>query len=284
MLNESGTLYIVATPIGNLDDFSSRAVKILDTATYILAEDTRHSQVLLQYYHLQAKIMALTTHNEMKVTNRCIQDLQSGCDIAVISDAGTPTLNDPGHYLVVQAHKHKITVSPIPGCSSLIAALSASGVSSDRFIYEGFLPKQPSVRRKLLQKFSTETCTLVCLETPHRLLESLQDCIAILGAGRLATIAKEITKLHETVRHDSLGNLHRWFMDDSVRQKGEFVLVISGAEERKIDISTEALALLKLLLTWLPPRRAAQETAKIGGGNVNTLYKQALALKKQVSG
>jgi len=202
-----GTLYVVATPIGNLADISERARQVLAAVAVIAAEDTRHSGQLLKHLAISTPMLALHEHNERQASQGIIERLQRGEDVALISDAGTPLLSDPGYLLVGAAHQAGIRVSPIPGASAMLSALSAAGLPTDRFVFEGFLPARAGPRRSRLEALQHEPRTIVYYEAPHRLLESLQDMLDIFGAGRPAVLARELTKIHETIRLSTLGEL-----------------------------------------------------------------------------
>jgi 16S rRNA (cytidine1402-2'-O)-methyltransferase len=273
-------LYVVATPIGNLDDMSVRAARILGEVDLILAEDSRHSSKLLQHFGIHTPVQAFHEHNEQKLVTKIIERLKSGQSIALISDAGTPLINDPGYQLVVAAHELGIRVIPVPGPSALISALSVSGLPSDRFVYEGFLPNKKAARQKRLTELAGEQRTLIFYEVPHRICACLQDMIDVFGSDRIATLAKEITKHFETIRKDSLAGALHWLEEDQVRQKGEFVLIIHGATEDAVE-EKEAIRVLKILLRTLPVKAAASAAAEILNDNKNRLYQLALVIKEE---
>lgn len=273
-------LYVVATPIGNLDDMSVRAARILGEVDLILAEDSRHSSKLLQHFGIHTPVQAFHEHNEQKLVTKIIERLKSGQSIALISDAGTPLINDPGYQLVVAAHELGIRVIPVPGPSALISALSVSGLPSDRFVYEGFLPNKKAARQKRLTELAGEQRTLIFYEVPHRICACLQDMIDVFGSDRIATLAKEITKHFETIRKDSLAGTLHWLEMDPVRQKGEFVLVIHGATEDAVE-EKEAIRVLKILLRTLPVKAAASAAAEILNDNKNRLYQLALVINEE---
>ncbi len=277
MSSSPGRLFVVATPIGNLDDISSRAIEVLQSVDIILAEDTRHSAGLLSRYGISTKITAFHEHNEAKLNDAIIAKLESGRDAAIISDAGTPLISDPGFKLVQSAHKGGIQVIPIPGPSAVVAALSVSGLPTDRFLFEGFLPSRREGRRRRLEALARGTETLVILESPHRVLATLQDMMEIFGATRMGAIAKELTKVYETVRLDTLTALHAWLGEREERQKGEFVIVVSGAEHADPDPEAHR-ELLRDLLGELPLKTAVRLAAKISGASRNRLYALALEL------
>ncbi len=274
-----GALYIVATPIGNLGDLSPRAKSVLENVDLIVAEDTRHSKPMLNQFGIETKIHAYHDHNERKQTPVLIQQLQDGASIALISDAGTPLICDPGYHLVLAAHAAELQVIPIPGSSALISALSAAGLSSEKFIFEGYLPARKIARQQRLQLLKDETRTLVFYEVPHRIFASMEATITCFGGQRQAVIAKEITKLHEKIRRGTLAELMRWLHSDKDLSKGEFVIVIQGAKEISLD-KLEARRILKILLADRTFKEAIRLTSEITRGKKNDIYKLALELKK----
>ncbi len=279
MSSSVGRLFVVATPIGNLDDISRRAIEVLGSVDLILAEDTRHSAALLSRYGIKTRVSAFHEHNEAKKNDAVIAKLEGGLDAAIISDAGTPLINDPGYQLVRTAHRRGVQVIPIPGPSAVLAALCASGLPTDRFRFEGFLPARRDARRRRLEALACAPETLVILESPHRVLATLEDLAEIFGAARQAAIAKELTKVFETVRMDSLEALHAWLSERAERQKGEFVIVVSGSEGNDKDVQVEAnRQLLATLLKELPLKTAVRLAATISGASRNRLYALALEL------
>ena len=271
---------MVATPIGNMQDFSPRAQSILQKVDYIAAEDTRHSRQLLNHFGIKTALHALHAHNEKQACQVLLQHLQSGKNIALISDAGTPLISDPGAYLVQSAHAAHIKVLPIPGPSAVISALSASGLSADRFVFEGFLPSKSQARRQHLENLKSEKRTLVFYEAPHRILNSFSTMIAVFGENRTAVLAKELSKLFETVYRDTLQGVLNWLTFDPVRQKGEFVIILQGAPQ--IDrqlIDNETKRIFNLLRQELPLKQAAKLCSQITGINKNALY--TFGLKQQ---
>ena len=273
-----GTLYVVATPIGNLDDISARALRTLSEVALIAAEDTRHSARLLQHFGIATPLQACHEHNEREHGGRFIGRLQAGDDVALISDAGTPLISDPGYHLVRQARAAGVRVVPIPGACALVAALSAAGLPSDRFIFEGFLPAKMAGRRTRLEMLREEPRTLIFYEAPHRILECIEDLCAIFGGERLAVLGRELTKTFETLKGLPLGELREWVAADSNQQRGECVLLVAGWEAPQGDdqLSVEALRVLDLLLAELPLKRAAALAAEITGVRKNLLYQAAL--------
>ena len=273
-----GTLYVVATPIGNLDDISARALRILGEVALIAAEDTRHSARLLQHFGIATPLAACHEHNERDQGGRFLARLQAGEDVALISDAGTPLISDPGYHLVRQARAAGVPVVPVPGACALIAALSAAGLPSDRFIFEGFLPAKAVGRRARLEQVKEEPRTLIFYEAPHRILECLEDMQAVFGDERPALLARELTKTFETLKGLPLAELRAWVAADSNQQRGECVVLVAGwqAPEDDAAVSSEALRVLDLLLAEMPLKRAAALAAEITGVRKNLLYQVAL--------
>ncbi len=278
MSNPLGRLYVVATPIGNRADISARAVDILRTVDCIVAEDTRHSGRLLGLLGIERPMMSLHEHNEAEAVQRVMDRLRAGEALAMISDAGTPLISDPGFPLVRLCREQGISVQPIPGPSALIAALCVSGLPTDRFRFEGFLPRRRQARLAHLETLRHEAVTLVFYESSHRILEALQDLLTIFGPARLAVIARELTKLHETVKSAPLGEMLAWVEADENQRRGEFVLLLAGARDYPAGPSTDVDALLQALLEELPLKQAARIAAKISGEKKNTLYRRALEL------
>ena len=274
-----GTLFIVATPIGNLDDITFRAVEILKSVDIVLAEDTRHSKKLLLYLDISKPIRAFYEHNEREKTKAIIDELHSGKSIALISDAGTPLISDPGYFLVSQAKKEGLRVVPIPGASALITALSASGLASDSFTFLGFLPSKQAARIKLLQTLLYQTKTSIFYESPKRILATLSDMYTIFGSSREVCLAKELTKVFETIQTDTIPNLINYLTAEKNNQKGEFVILLSAND--KIDIA-EAEAqldtLLPILCAEMGASKAAKLAAKITGIEKKICYKKAIDL------
>ena len=273
MPNLKGTLYVVATPIGNLQDLSPRAQAILREVTLIVAEDTRHSRHLLTHFGITASLQSLHEHNEHKVAPLLLQRLQAGDNLALISDAGTPLISDPGHYLLEMAHTQSITVVPIPGPSAIISALSVAGFPADRFVFEGFLPAKATARQQQLTYLAQEPRTLVFYEAPHRILDCIRDMKQIFGEQRLAAVIKELTKCFETIYRSTLTDLLQWLAAQPERQKGEFVIVVQGApppDNQTLDLNTKRI--FNRLRQDLPLKQAAQLTSEITGISKNILY------------
>ncbi len=278
-----GSLYVVATPIGNLDDVSVRALKVLREVTLIAAEDTRHSSRLMQHFGISTPLAACHEHNERDEGSRFITRLLAGDDVALISDAGTPLISDPGYHLVRQARAAGIPVVPVPGACALIAALSAAGLPSDRFIFEGFLPAKAVGRKARLEQVKEEPRTLIFYEAPHRILECLQDMEQVFGADRPALLAREITKTFETLKGLPLGELRAFVEADSNQQRGECVVLVAGwtPPEDEDVIGAEARRILDLLLEEMPLKRAAALASEITGVRKNLLYQVALDKQKE---
>lgn len=275
----AGCLYIVATPIGNLSDISDRAVQMLQEADLIAVEDTRHSGKLLQHIGVATPMLALHEHNEDKKVEQLIDRLSNGESIALISDAGTPLISDPGYQLVKAALAAAVKVSPVPGPSALIAALSASGLPSDSFIFEGFLPNKSTSRLKKLETLIDEKRTLIFYEAPHRIVTCLQDMLQVFGSERKAVVARELTKTFETIKNDSLENLLTWVVADTNQQRGEFVLLIQGKEKGLTPVDTQAEFILDTLMQELPLKQASQIAAKLTNIKKKTLYQIGLNKK-----
>lgn len=275
---QPGHLYIVATPIGHLGDLSPRAAAVLAAVDAILAEDTRTSAVLLQHLGLQQPLIALHEHNERERVEGLLRRLQAGEALALISDAGTPLISDPGFVLVRAAREARLPVLTVPGPCALIAALSIAGLPTDRFRFVGFLPARSAARRTALEALRGETDTWVCYESSHRIAECLDDLVEVLGGERPATLARELTKRFEQSVQRPLAELRDWLAEDPRRQRGEFVLVIAGAPQTEPD-AAESDRLLRLLLTELPASRAARLAAEISGQPRKRLYTRAQALK-----
>lgn len=273
----AGTLFVVATPIGNLQDLTPRALQVLRDVSLIAAEDTRHSARLMQHFGIATPMTACHDHNERDKGQRLVERMLAGDDIALISDAGTPLISDPGFHLVRQAREAGIKVSPVPGACALIAALSVAGMPSDRFAFEGFLPAKAHGRQQRLQALLEEPRTWLVYEAPHRLLDCLRDMQQVLGAQRRVLLARELTKTFETLHAAPLDELVAWVAADADQQRGECVLVVEGAPEPEADeVSAQALHVLDLLLAELPVKRAARLAAEITGVRKNLLYQVAL--------
>ncbi len=269
----NGILYVVATPIGNLQDFSLRAKAILTDVDLIAAEDTRHSRQLLNHFGIATKLQSLHEHNEKQQAEILLQRLLKGENIALISDAGTPLISDPGQHLLKLVLAEQITVIPIPGASALICALSVAGFSADKFVFEGFLPAKSSTRQQRLEELQAETRTLVFYETPHRIVACIEDMLQVFGEQREIALVKELTKIFETVYRDNLAGVLNWLQAKPERHKGEFVLVVQGflPPDNK-TITPEAERIFKLLRKELSLKQAAKLTSEITGISKNSLY------------
>ena len=279
MTLESGALYVVATPIGNLEDISARALRILREVDAIAAEDTRHTGQLLAHFGIDTPQFSLHEHNEHARIEQVTVRLRDGQSLALVSDAGTPLISDPGFPLVRELRQQGLKVIPIPGPSSLLAALSVAGLPTDRFIFEGFLPAKSAARRQRLQTLSGEERTLVFLEASHRIAETVSDMAEVLGAERPAVIARELTKRFEEVHGAPLGELVAWLDTDPHRVRGEFVVLVQGASAVLTEVDTpEVRRLLAALLEELPMGRAVAVAVKATGLKRKALYELALQL------
>lgn len=277
MILEKGALYVVATPIGNLGDLSQRAIEVLQGVSVIAAEDTRHTRRLLQQFDINTDCLALHEHNERKLCASLVLRLQQGETIALVSDAGTPLLSDPGFHLVREISAAGLPVIPVPGPSAIMAALSAAGLPTDRFCFEGFLPSKAAARRTRLEALSQTTVTQIFFEAPHRILATLTDMQQIFGAERQAVLARELTKTFETFLRGSLAEIQQQVSEDKDQQKGEMVLLVHGAAppgSEGIDPETERV--LNILLRELTVKQAAALAAEITGVKKNLLYQQAI--------
>lgn len=275
--NKAGTLFIVATPIGNLSDITKRAIEVLKTADIIACEDTRTSCKLLSHYNIATRTIAYHDHNADTQTQRLIECLKSGKSIALISDAGTPLISDPGYRLTKACHEQGIKVSPIVGASAAIAALSVAGLPSDAFYFYGFLPAKTTARKNELQVLAAQTATLIFYEAPHRILDTLADMYEVLG-DRPMTFCRELTKTFETVYPSTLKDVMAFVKADVNQQKGEMVLVVAGNTAVSNDNALHD-TLLKMLLTELPPKKAAAIASELTGVKKNALYDRVLELK-----
>ena len=273
-------LYVVATPIGNLSDISLRALDILNGVSVVAAEDTRNTRHLLQHHGISdAKLLAVHQHNERGSADKVISLLQEGKSVALVTDAGTPAVSDPGAVLVEAVIAAGLRVIPIPGASAVVTALSASGLVNPHFMFYGFLPNKSAARRVTLQSLANQTCTLAFYEAPHRILECTADLQAVFGDAREIVFAREITKLFENIHRCKLGVALDWLNSDPNNQRGEFVLLVSGAAERTEELDAEAERVLTLLLEELPLKQAVQLAVQITGQNKNALYQKALSIK-----
>jgi 16S rRNA (cytidine1402-2'-O)-methyltransferase len=279
----SGKLYVVATPIGNLADFSFRAIEVLKQVDLIAAEDTRHARMLLQHYGINKPLISLHQHNEDKASQGLVDRMLAGESIALVSDAGTPLLSDPGLPLVQLAKQQSVDVCPIPGACALIAALSASGMALSRFSFEGFLPRTSSARKSFFQDKLLDTSTWAFYESSHRIQAALEDMLTVFPADHQIVIAREITKLHETIVKDSLANLLFRVQNEENMRKGEFVVIVDGMTVAKESqgISEEEMRILSLLLKQCSIKTAVALAVEITGQRKKLLYQAALDLQQQ---
>lgn len=284
-MNKTGILYIVATPLGNLQDISARAIETLKSVDFIAVEDTRHSQRLLMHLGIQKSrpLVALHDHNERDHSIQLLERISQGESAALISDAGTPLISDPGYVLVRKAHEASIRVVPIPGPCALITALSAGGLATDRFCFEGFLPAKAHAREEALSLLKMETRTLVFYEAPHRIIETLKSMVQVLGEAREVTLARELTKTFETIKHTTMQPLLEWMEADANQTRGEIVLLVKGAEGiNKSELTPEVLHTLQVLMDELSLKQAVELAAKISGVRKRLLYEYALEQKKDL--
>ncbi len=268
----AGTLYVVATPIGNLADLSARAIETLRGVDAICAEDTRHSRPLLAHHGIERPLLALHEHNESEIAARLVARMQAGESLALISDAGTPLVSDPGYRLVRAAREAGLKVSPLPGACAAIAALSVAGLASDRFAFEGFLPAKSAARRARLAELASERRTLVFYESSHRIEEMLADARGAFSDTRAAVLARELTKMFETVLDGDLATLHARVVADADQRKGEFVVIVAGVGDDVDAKLTEGRRLYSKLCEYLPPSTAAKLAAELSGAPRKALY------------
>ena len=275
----TGILYIVATPIGNLQDITQRALDTFAQVDLIAAEDTRHSGLLLSHYGIKKPFFALHDHNEQEKAHILVEKLKQGSHIALISDAGTPLISDPGFHLVRQCREAGIRVVPLPGACAAITALCASGIASDRFCFEGFLPAKSKARKDKLENIAEEDRTLIFYESTHRILDTLEDMQSVLGEERYIVLAREITKTWETITGNTIKNLREWLLEDPNRTKGEMVLIVEGKpkSDNNDEISPQAMKALELIAEELPLKKAAAIVAELYGYKKNALYQFGLA-------
>ncbi|PKG85365.1 16S rRNA (cytidine(1402)-2'-O)-methyltransferase [Colwellia sp. 75C3] len=275
------TLYIVATPIGNLGDISQRAIDVLTQVDVIACEDTRHTGKLLSAFAIKNKTMSLHDHNERQRQEQVAKMLQEGKTIALVSDAGTPLISDPGFHLVRHCRSLGLNVSPIPGACAAISALSVAGLPTDRFSFEGFLPSKSGARQATLLALVDEPRTMVFYDAPRRAIDTVRDIVTTLGGERYIVIARELTKTFETIHSDSAENFLTWLEEDANQLKGEMVLIIEGYKAKENEISAEVINTLKLLLAEMKPKKACAIAAEIYGVKKNSLYEVALSLKSE---
>ena len=277
-MSQSGCLYLVATPIGNLADITLRAIEILKSVVLIAAEDTRHSIQLMKHYQIQTRMLSLNEYNESARVKQLMARLESGEQIALISDAGTPLVNDPGYLLVQACYENGIRVVPVPGPCAAIAAITASGLPTDQFIFAGFLPAKSAARTSRLQALQNETRTMIFYESKHRVIKTLQDFVSVFGGERIATMARELTKTFETIKRSSLEDLLAFVSNNPEQQLGEYALVLSGAPAHAP--ATGHQATLQVLLKELPLSQAVKIAVKLTGASRKTLYDMALAIQQ----
>ncbi len=270
------TLYIVPTPIGNLGDITQRALDVLNAVDVIAAEDTRHTGRLLSHFGITTRTFALHDHNEQHKADALIAQIQQGQSIALVSDAGTPLISDPGYHLVNRCRQAGVNVVPLPGACAVVTALSASGLPSDRFSFEGFLPAKSKGRRDVFESLQSDERTLIFYESPHRIMDSLADMLFVLGEERQVVLARELTKTFETFHGAPLGELIEWLKEDSNRTRGEMVLLVAGHRAEKEALPPEATKTTALLAKELPLKKAAALAAEIHGVKKNALYKWGL--------
>lgn len=275
-----GTLYVVATPIGNLRDLSPRATDILGSVTLIAAEDTRHTRQLLQLFGIDTRLTALHEHNEAHKANALLEAVQRGDSLAIVSDAGTPLISDPGFNLIAAARRLSLPVIAIPGACAAVAALSIAGLPTDRFAFEGFLAAKSAARRAQLEALSAESRTLLFYEAPHRIAETLHDMVAVLGGGRAASVSRELTKRFETTYRGTLTELAQQAMQDADMARGELVIVVAGAASEREATPVDVQKILRVLASELAPAQAAKLTAKITGRGRAELYEMARAFAR----
>ena len=276
-----GVLYVVATPIGNLEDITFRAVRVLKEVDLILAEDTRHTRPLLRHYGIPTPVTALHEHNELARLDGLLLRIEAGETLALVSDAGTPLLSDPGFPLVREAVARGLKVVPLPGASALLCALCVSALPTDRFLFAGFPPRQSAGRRQWLEPLAREQATLILYESSHRILSTLTDMAAVLGENRQAVVARELTKQFETLLRGELGQLREWVAADADQQRGEFVILIHGQKGAETDsLSVDGERLIRELARELPVKQAAKLAANITGEKKNAVYQRILRLKE----
>lgn len=276
---QTGTLHIVATPIGNLADITQRALDVLAQVDVIACEDTRHTKKLLSAFSISNRTLSLHDHNERQKQDYVATLLQEGKNVALVSDAGTPLISDPGFHLVRHCRQLGLKVSPIPGACAAISALSVAGLPTDRFTFEGFLPSKTGARKAVLANLANEERTMVFYDAPRRVIDTVEDIVEVLGGTRYIVIARELTKTFETIYSDTAENIRDWLNNDPNQLKGEMVLIIEGYHVDADEIPTKAIDTLKLLLAEMKPKKACAITAEIYGVKKNALYDIALSIK-----
>ena len=281
---KQGTLYIVATPIGNLADITQRAIETLSSVDKICAEDTRNTRKLLNHLGIKKTLVALHDHNEAQKIDSVAHWLSEGENIALVSDAGTPLISDPGYHLVKALREMNFQIVPIPGASAIITALSAAGLATNKFSFEGFLPAKEAGRKQALLVNIDSTYTQIYYESSHRIVHSVATMLEVFGADKKVVLARELTKLYEQFFHGTLGDLHPWLIDDKMHQKGEFVIMLAAAEIKKNEcdvMNSTVEQVLAALIDELPLKQAAKIAAKLTGISKNALYKQGLKLQQK---
>ena len=278
---ENGKLFVVATPIGNLDDTSKRSLKTLNDVDLIAAEDTRKTRHLLSHFNIKARMISLHEHNEEEAAKKLIKEIKNGNSVALVSDAGTPAINDPGYRLILQAHKQNIIVVPLPGPCSIISALSVSGLPSDRFCFEGYLPAKSESRKSKLKELEKDERTLIFLISVHKISQSLEDILLIFGGDRIAFIAREMTKIYEQCIRTNLGELLKMIEVGEIPKKGEFVLIVEGCKENNDDSLVLARDLMGELINNNLSSQAVDIVTKVTKIKRNIIYKMMLELKKE---
>ena len=277
----TASLYIVATPIGNLGDMVPRAIEILQSVNVIVAEDTRHSKKLLQHFGITTSLLSFHDHSSIKEAENILKRLIAGESVAMISDAGTPLISDPGYQLVSLAHQNNIPVIPVPGPCAATVALSASGLPTDRFWFEGFLPAKSGARKQRLEELSSLSTTLIFYEAPHRIMELFDDLLDVLGTERRCCMARELTKQFETIRTGTISDLKKFIESDPNQQRGEFVVLVAAQDKQLArDLDDESERILDVLLEELSVKQASALAAKITGKSRRILYDAALNKKK----
>lgn len=284
-MNDKGVLYIVATPIGNLDDISFRAISILKAVHVVAAEDTRHSLRLFNHFGIDTKLIAYHDHSSDKQVERLLRHLDEGSDIALVSDAGTPLISDPGYRIVKIAREQGVKVVPVPGPSAPIVALSAAGLATDRFSFEGFLPHKSGARIKSFEAIKANAGTSVFFESPHRIADAIKDAVAVLGAERSAVMARELTKTFETFIGPDLQHIQQAIADDANQSRGEIVLLIgplpTAPKGENVSVSADALKVATVLAAELPTKQAAALASNITGESKKKLYELILTIKAE---
>ncbi|MGI9318955.1 MAG: 16S rRNA (cytidine(1402)-2'-O)-methyltransferase [bacterium] len=278
MNSKTGTLYVVSTPIGNLGDMTFRAVEVLKQVDLVLAEDTRHASILFNHFDIRSPLWSFHEHNERKQLPEVLNRLEGGHNVALISDAGTPLISDPGYPLVSEARESGLDVVPIPGVSAVIAALSVSGLPTDRFCFEGFIPTKPGPRKEFIEARTENRCTTVFYESSHRILRSLAQICESMGRDRKIVVARELTKKFEQFYVGTAEQVLHRVSTKQENQKGEFVIIVSGLREVKSD-DTQARAMLEVLMQEMPLKTASKLVTKLIGGNRNHIYQLGLEMQ-----